>query len=61
MKDRITFEDWSAIITMVAFILCFLAFLYFCWRAIRMSRRHREHMSSLPLETERKEPPENEQ
>lgn len=61
MFDRLTFEDWSAIITAVAFILCFAAFLYFVWRALRMSKRHRDHMSNLPLESERKQPPENEQ
>lgn len=52
MFKRVQFEEWQAIITIIAFILCFGTFLYFCWRAIRMSKRDRQHMSNLPLESE---------
>ncbi len=50
MLKRVQFEEWQAIITIIAFFLCFLTFLYFCWRAIRMSKKKRDHMSQLPLE-----------
>ena len=57
MLKRVQFEDWQAIITVVAFVLIFSAFLYFCWRAFRMSKGHRKHMSELPLKSE--DPPES--
>ena len=50
MFERVQFDDWQAIITIVAFFLCFLTFLYFSWRAIRMKKSDRQHMSELPLE-----------
>jgi len=52
MLKRVQFEDWQTIITIVAFLLCFLTFLYFCWRALRMSKDSNKHMSELPLEPE---------
>ena len=52
MFKRVQFEEWQAIITVVAFICCFAAFIYFSWRAIRMKKRDRQHMSNLPLESE---------
>lgn len=55
MLRRVEFEEWQAIITIAAFLLCFLAFLYLSWRAIRMSRKDRKHMSELPLESEEPE------
>lgn len=61
MFKRVQFEDWQAIITLVAFIVFFIAFLYFCWRALRMSKRDRDHMSNLPLESGNPEYPSNEQ
>jgi cbb3-type cytochrome oxidase subunit 3 len=61
MFKRVQFEEWQAIITLVAFIVFFIAFLYFCWRALRMSKRDRDHMSNLPLESGNPEDPSNEQ
>lgn len=52
MFKRVTFEDWQAIITITAFILCFLTFLWFAYRAIRMPRQKRDHMANLPLESD---------
>jgi len=52
MFKRVQFEEWQAIITVIAFICCFGTFIYFCWRAIRMSKRDRTHMSNLPLQSE---------
>lgn len=52
MLKRIQFEEWQAIITVVAFLLCFFTFVYFCWRAMRMSKSTSKRMSSLPLESE---------
>jgi len=61
MFKRITFEDWQAIITVIAFFLCFLTFCYFAWRAIRMKRSERDHLSNLPLESEDPPKDKNEQ
>jgi cbb3-type cytochrome oxidase subunit 3 len=61
MFKRVQFEEWQAIITLIAFFVFFIAFLYFCWRALRMSKRDREHMSNLPLESEEPDPSSNEQ
>jgi cbb3-type cytochrome oxidase subunit 3 len=61
MLNRVQFEEWQAVITVAAFIICSLTFLYFCWRAIRMSKRDRQHLSNLPLESEQPEPPSHEQ
>ena len=52
MFERVQFDEWQTIITIVAFILCFSTFIYFCWRAMRMSKSTSNHMSSLPLESE---------
>jgi len=52
MIKRVTFEEWQAIITLVAFIIMFGAFVYFTIRALRMSRRQRDHMANLPLQDE---------
>lgn len=54
MFERVQFDEWQTMITIVAFILCFSAFIYFCWRAIRMNKRDRQHLSNLPLESEEK-------
>jgi cbb3-type cytochrome oxidase subunit 3 len=61
MFKRVQFEEWQALITIVAFILCFLTFVYFAWRAVRMSKDQRRHMSNLPLESEDKKPSSDEQ
>jgi len=55
MFKRVQYEEWQAIITIVAFVLCSLTFLYFCWKALRMSKNQRQHMSNLPLESEQLE------
>jgi cbb3-type cytochrome oxidase subunit 3 len=52
MFKRVQFEEWQAIITTVAFFLCFITFLYFCWRATRMSKGETKHMAQLPLEND---------
>jgi cbb3-type cytochrome oxidase subunit 3 len=52
MFERVQFDEWQTIITIVAFLLCFSAFIHFCWRAIRMSRHDQRHLSNLPLESE---------
>jgi cbb3-type cytochrome oxidase subunit 3 len=61
MLRRVTFEEWQALVTIAAFIICSLAFLYFCWRAIRMSKRERKRLSQLPLEPDQSESSHNEQ
>lgn len=57
MFERVQFDEWQTIITIVAFFLCFIAFLFFVWRALRMSKRERHHLSNLPLEPEKKSEP----
>ena len=61
MLKRVQFEEWQAIITIIAFIVFFTAFLYFCWRAFRMSKDDRQHMPNLPLESGEPDPSSNEQ
>ena len=55
MFERVQFDQWQTIITIVAFLLCFSAFLFFCWRAIRMKKQERRHLSELPLEKDQDE------
>ena len=50
MLSRVNFEDWQAIITIIAFALCFLTFIYFSIKAIRMNKSEQDRMSKLPLE-----------
>jgi len=50
MFERVHFDEWQSIITIVAFLLCFGTFIFFSWRAIRMSKQDRQHMSELPLQ-----------
>lgn len=52
MLKRVQFEEWQAIITLVAFIIFSLTFLYLSWRAIRMRKPERDHLANLPLESE---------
>lgn len=52
MFKRVQFEEWQAIITVVAFFIFFLAFLFVCWRAVRMSKKDQNHLSNLPLESD---------
>lgn len=59
MFQRVTFEEWQGIITIVAFFIFLLTFLFLAWRAIRMKREEREHLSNLPLETEESSPPQS--
>ena len=54
MFKRVQFEEWQAIITVVAFFVFLIAFIYLCWRALRMSKDRREHLSNLPLQSENK-------
>ncbi|MGA1205426.1 MAG: hypothetical protein ACO3ZW_06420 [Opitutales bacterium] len=56
MFKRIQFEEWQAIITVVAFFLCFLTFLYFCWRALRMGKGETRRLSNLPLDPDQPTP-----
>jgi membrane protein implicated in regulation of membrane protease activity len=55
MLKRVQFEEWQAIITLVAFIIFSLTFLYLSWRAIRMRKPERDHLANLPLESEKTE------
>ena len=50
MLSRVNFEDWQAIITVIAFALCFITFIFFSVKAFRMKKSERDHMSQLPLE-----------
>lgn len=59
MLRRVHFDDWQAIITIVAFVLCFSTFLWFAFRALRMRRSERDHLSNLPLEQDEDSPVSN--
>lgn len=56
MLKRVTFEEWQAIITVVAFLIFFTVFIFLSIRAWRMKNKERQHMSNLPLESEDSKP-----
>ncbi|MEM1083030.1 MAG: hypothetical protein AAGI48_02825 [Verrucomicrobiota bacterium] len=51
---RVSHEDWTTIIPMIAFGVMFTVFLVTTIRAVRLRPKEREHLSRLPLDdTER--------
>lgn len=50
MFKRLTYEDWQAMIPVIAFLLTFAGFLVFSLRALFMRRESAERLSALPLE-----------
>jgi cbb3-type cytochrome oxidase subunit 3 len=52
MLKRVQFDEFQAIITLVAFIIFSIAFLFLSWRAIRMRKSERNRLANLPLQSE---------
>lgn len=50
MFKRISYEEWHAIVPVIAFILTFGVFVFFVVRALRLRREEVNHMASLPLD-----------
>ncbi len=50
MFKRIFYENWHALVPIVAFILTFGVFLFYVVRALRMRRPEAERLSRIPLE-----------
>ena len=47
---RVTHEDWTTIIPMIAFGVMFAVFIITSIRATRLKPSEREHLSNLPLQ-----------
>jgi len=50
MFKRISYEEWHAMVPVIAFILTFGVFVFFVVRALRLRREEVNHMASLPLD-----------
>ncbi len=50
MFKRIFYENWHAVVPIIAFLLTFAVFLCYVFRALRMRRPEAERLSRLPLE-----------
>ena len=50
MFKRLTYEEWQAMIPVIAFLLTFAGVLVFSLRALFMRRESAERLSALPLE-----------
>lgn len=53
MFKRLTYEDWTTIVPIVAFLLTFGTFLAIVIRAMLMKKKKREHLANIPLEDEK--------
>lgn len=50
MFSRVSFEDMTSTLVVVAFFLFAILFGLIIWRALRMSPQQREHIANLPLQ-----------
>lgn len=50
MFKRLSYEEWQAIIPIIAFLITFAGFLIFSIRALFMHRDRAERLSELPLD-----------
>lgn len=57
MFKRVHFVEWQPILTIAVFFITLAVFAYFTWRALRMTPNERDHVASLPLDDEGREPP----
>ena len=47
---RISYDEWTEVVPIVAFILTFAVFVFFVVRAIRLHRDEAGRMAALPLD-----------
>lgn len=52
MFHRIIHDNWVAIVPIIAFLLTFAVFIGVLVRAVMMKRDQRDHLASLPLQTD---------
>ena len=50
MFHRVTYEQWTTIVPLIAFFLTFAVFVYIVWKAVNMEKGKRDQMASLPLD-----------
>ena len=50
MFKRLSYEEWQAMIPIIAFLITFAGFLIFSIRALLMRRERAERLSELPLD-----------
>ena len=49
MFSRVTHEDWTNIVPMIAFVVMFTVFLITTIRALRLKPEERERLATMPL------------
>ena len=49
---RISYDEWTEVVPIIAFILTFGVFVFFVVRAFRLHRDEAGRMASLPLDLE---------
>lgn len=50
MFHRISYDEWTSVVPIIAFILTFGAFLVLTLRAVAMRRARRDYMARMPLQ-----------
>ena len=50
MFKRLSYDEWQAMIPIIAFLITFIGFLIFSIRALFMQHERANHLSHLPLE-----------
>ena len=51
MFKRLSYEEWQALIPIIAFLITFAGFLVFTIRALFMQSEKAERLATLPLDT----------
>lgn len=54
MFHRVTYEQWTTVVPVIAFILTFSTFLAITIKAFLMKKDKRDHLASLPLDDQPK-------
>jgi hypothetical protein len=54
MFSRVTHEDWTNIVPMIAFAVMFTVFLITTIRALRLKPEERERLATMPLKDSEK-------
>lgn len=57
MFRRLILEDWQNTLLVIGFFLIAAVFIAIVIKSLRMKRKDREYMANLPLEEEKKRPP----
>ncbi len=57
MFHRISYDEWTSVVPVIAFILTFGAFIVLTVRAVAMRKPRRDYLSQLPLKDDDSNPP----